>query len=375
MHYDSRFPFRVRLLSEVTAFLIIFSPSLRAEGPTVPPPPAPALPVNAQTGAAAVDDAEDESLSRYLRHVTVETVEGGKTRSRDALQTAITRFEKNGTFVDLVAVVHFADAAYYADLNKRLASYDAVLYEMVGGPAVTAPAASDPSAGVDKRQWRNMAAAFLGLEDQLTGIDYSARNFVHADFDQEKLQALLGNQGEILANLLTRLASIPAPELRDGKLPGGAAMPSQEQLLNSLLSGDRESLKKMVAPLLGEAERMVKHFEGTDGTPLVAGRNAVAMDKLAELRLSNDGGAYAIFYGAGHMPDFERRLLEEGFTKGDPIWLDAWTIGDPAATGSASSPLETALGVFSKNPDLEKGIRAVGKILEALQELSGEKQP
>ena len=51
------------------------------------------------------------------------------------LETAIRTFTlPSGQEVDLIGVVHIADATYYQHLNSRFAAYDSVLFEMVGDP-------------------------------------------------------------------------------------------------------------------------------------------------------------------------------------------------------------------------------------------------
>jgi hypothetical protein len=55
------------------------------------------------------------------------------------LQTAVTRYEKDGASVDLIGAVHIADAAYYKGLGERFEGYQAVLYEMIGGQNANLP--------------------------------------------------------------------------------------------------------------------------------------------------------------------------------------------------------------------------------------------
>lgn len=74
------------------------------------------------------------------------------------LQTAITRYEKDGVTVDLIGSIHIADKGYFVDLDRRFVSYEALLFEMVGGekygrkqPANGTPTSqAGPVAGVPK---------------------------------------------------------------------------------------------------------------------------------------------------------------------------------------------------------------------------------
>lgn len=296
----------------------------------------------------------------------------------DRLQTAVVRFEKGDTIVDLVAVVHLGDAAYYDNLNQWLKGYDKVLYEMVGGevqPKGEAPEgdqAPDKVAGIHSLQ--KLAKSFLGLEFQLDGIDYEATNFVHADVNWDELNELMTARNENFVTLFTRAMALA----EEGEITG---IPSDEteikemlkQLLSDLMSGDSGSLKRTIAPLMSEAETFISELEGKDGTVLVSERNRVVMEKLAEIRGNRREGKYAIFYGAGHMLDLERRLLADGFTKGSTAWADAWTIPKNGATAAAGgstppspSPADLLLKVLDENPEIMNTIQQLGTMLENL---------
>jgi hypothetical protein len=66
---------------------------------------------------------------------------------------------------------------------------------------------------------------------------------------------------------------------------------------------------------------------GSDGqgSVLVQGRNEHAM-RVLEHEIKQGRRKIGIFYGAGHMPDFERRLEALGFRKSAEHWLVAWDI-------------------------------------------------
>jgi hypothetical protein len=139
------------------------------------------------------------------------------------------------------------------------------------------------------------------------------------------------------------------------------------RLFSAVLTGNSSELKRTVAPFLSEAENLITRIEAEDGTVLVSERNRVVMEKLAEVRAGKGPGKYAIFYGAGHMPDLESRLVSEGFVRGDTTWLDAWTI--PAgASGppSEGSPVELLLKLLAENPEIMNGVRDLGTMLEDL---------
>jgi len=315
-------------------------------------------------GQAALDQVD------YIRYV-----EEPEVPSR--LQTAVVRFQKGGTIVDLVGVVHLGDAAYFENLNALLKGYDAVLYEMVGGEYV--PEADDP-ADLDVapemasvRQLQQLARSFLGLEFQLDGIDYSARNFVHADVAWEEFNTLMMVRGESFATLFTRALTLA----EGGEVAG---IPNDEEMMAAMMKriftavmmGNSNELKRSIAPLISEAESFITQLEGDDGTVLVSERNRVVMEVLAEEREVRGGGKFAIFYGAGHMPDLEKRLLAEGFSKEKTIWADAWTIADAGAAGGAGivpeigSPAGMLGKLLEDNPEIMTTIQQLGTLLETL---------
>ena len=145
------------------------------------------------------------------------------------------------------------------------------------------------------------------------------------------------------------------------------------------MSGDGNELKRGIAPLISESEAFITRLEGDDGTVLVSERNRVVMEVLAEESEVRGGGKFAIFYGAGHMPDLERRLLADGFTKGESIWLDAWSIPDAEiaaadASGAAPSSADVLGRLLEDNPGIMTTIQQLGSLLESLR-AAGEGQP
>ena len=51
-------------------------------------------------------------------------------------------------------------------------------------------------------------------------------------------------------------------------------------------------------------------MEGPKGSTLISGRNKVALDVLRK-EIAAGKKKIAIFYGAGHMPDFQKRLRDD----------------------------------------------------------------
>ncbi|MEM9660340.1 MAG: hypothetical protein AAF961_18400, partial [Planctomycetota bacterium] len=109
-----------------------------------------------------------------------------------AMQTAIVRYapvgegETSGAgaparYLDLVGAVHVGDRSYYAALNQRFRSYDAVLYELVAPEGTVVPKGRGTSNSNPLGALQNGMKTMLEVEHQLDRVDYTKRNFVHAD--------------------------------------------------------------------------------------------------------------------------------------------------------------------------------------------------
>lgn len=354
----------MKSLTLCCGLIFAFGPALGQSGGAAPPAP------QSAPAAAATSD--------YVRFL-----EGA---DKDRLQTAVKRFQKGGRIVDLVAVVHLGDASYFENLNQLLATYDRVLYEMVGGayapsraeaavelaePGATedAPAGVDEMAGL--RQLQTLAKSFLGLEFQLDGIDYSARNFVHADVEWDSLNTLMTARNQNFSEIFTRAMALST----QGNVAG---LPESEAgmsllltgLLSAVTSGNSTELKRLLAPLLGEAEAFITQLEGEDGTVLVTERNKLVMERLAQEQQLRGDGTYAIFYGAGHMPDLEERLLGLGYAAGETAWADAWSMEHGAGevvASPATAPGDFFLNLLQENPEIIGTLQKMGEMLQQMQ--------
>ena len=46
----------------------------------------------------------------------------------------------------------------------------------------------------------------------------------------------------------------------------------------------------------------------------------------------------AIFYGAAHLSDLEKRLVERGYVRAGGRWVTAWDVSPPAEAAPAAPP-------------------------------------
>ena len=249
-----------------------------------------------------------------------------------ALETAIVRYGPAGgqgdMTVDLVGAVHIGDKEYYKKLNKQFQQYDVVLYELVAQPGTVIPKGGrkkdDPLSLI--MQVVKMA---LDLELQTERIDYTKKNFVHADLSPEQMAEAIQKRGDdgltlilgFTADLLRQenLRELQAKEKPKAKAPGS----DDVDIFSLLLDPDGPvKLKRMLAEQL-------QNLEGGGLGPtlnniLISDRNEAAL-KVFQKELAKGKKKIGIFYGAAHLPDFEKRLREDfGLKRDSDRWLTAW---------------------------------------------------
>jgi hypothetical protein len=66
-------------------------------------------------------------------------------------------------------------------------------------------------------------------------------------------------------------------------------------------------------------------LEAGGGTVIIGERNRVALEVMAA-QIAVGKKRLAIFYGAGHFPDMQKRLEAMGFKKSGEEWLAAWSV-------------------------------------------------
>ena len=165
-------------------------------------------------------------------------------------------------------------------------------------------------------------AAALALVHQGDGIDYGRQGWQPSDMaidevrravaarggDFSKAEDMLAGRG--LTGVMVRLF-LGLLRAMDAFTNGDARLAVKATLVDKLGSGPAEP----------EADGAFD--EATIGA-IIQDRNQVVVEDLDLLRATcPELPSIAIFYGAGHMPDFERRLASRGFRPGRMRWLRA----------------------------------------------------
>lgn len=234
--------------------------------------------------------------------------------------------------VDLVGVVHVADRDYYDKLNHQLEEYDVVLYELVAPPGTRIPKGGKRDSDNPVAMIQRLMKSVLSLELQTEQIDYTRKHFVHADLSPEQMAEAIKDRGD---DGITIALGVAADLLRQQNLqernraknPPAAAPDLNLDLGEMLLDPEGPAkLKRVLAQQMAQLEDPSAGLGQTIGTILVADRNKAAL-KVFQKELAKGKKKIAIFYGAAHMPDFEKRLTDEfGLKRSKETWLTAWDL-------------------------------------------------
>src|SRR5687768_10788542 len=169
--------------------------------------------------AAALRAADVKEPDKYVRFTDEKG--GGQ------LETAVVTYKNDaGVELKLVSAIHIGERSYFEGLAKDFEADDAVLYELVKEKDVPIPApeairqkAAEGGEGPGHPigQLQRFLKDTLNLEFQLDVIDYTKKNFVHADMDREAFEKAQAERGEsfemmMLQQLMSAMRK-PRPEL------------------------------------------------------------------------------------------------------------------------------------------------------------------
>lgn len=314
--------FAVRLRSGLAIGLAVLAVALGR--PLTAQDKAPAANPAAAEAADPAPSAKRSKPAKVAKENDYIRISKNDKKKPQALETSVVRFEGRpgtryaGRVVDLVGVVHIGQKDYFQDLDRRLAGYDAVLYELVAPDGTRIR----PE---DLQERRSLLASMqtgmkdmLELEYQLEHINYLAENFVHADMSPEEFTEDMASRGDGLWKMAARLmgAGLVTQNANGGDLG----------ILTAILSGDRTmGLRQSLAKQLVNMD-----LSGLDDAygenTLIKGRNRKAF-KVLEQELAAGKKEIAVFYGAGHMEDMASRLeMDFDMSRSSITWLKAWDL-------------------------------------------------
>ena len=257
-----------------------------------------------------------------------------------SLQTAITRYQRRedgseSVSIDLIAAVHIGETEYYQVLNGLFEDYDVVLYELV---ADEGHVVDEENRGTNPlRLMQSIPQKLLQLDSQLAVVDYSAENFVHADMTPAELQAKLAERGEssltvaldTISEMLKRqnLAESVAGNSSAAELPAGDSAPATggfDELVTMMENPGQ--MRLAMAQQFIDSGDLAMGLGKSLNRLLIKDRNEAAMQDLSK-QIFLGKKKIAIFYGAAHMPDFDKRLRSA--YEVEPVsqaWVNAWDL-------------------------------------------------
>ena len=236
--------------------------------------------------------------------------------------------------VDLVGAVHIGEQKYYRQLNKQLSQYDVVLYELVAPKGTRIPTGGKrQGGGTNPLAWmQGSMKNMLGLESQLELIDYQAKNFVHADLSPTELSEKMSERGDNMFTLglsaFSEMMSNQQKMAEKTKANSDSGVAAEQFDIGSImdLMNNPLKLKQMMASQFTASGVMDMGLGKKLNQLIVTDRNKAAM-KVLKSQLNRNQKRIAIFYGAAHMPDFEKRLVKDfGLKKTQHVWVDAWDL-------------------------------------------------
>jgi len=253
-----------------------------------------------------------------------------------SLETAVVRYTATegkyaGCTVDLIGAVHVGDKAYYKKLNKRFADYEALLYELVAKKGTKIPKGGGGGSGHPVGMMQQGMTEVLGLAYQLEEVDYTKKNFVHADMSPKEFDDKMKERGESWMGMMFKMMgqgiAMQAESAKDGESP-------EMEMLLAMFDSERDlKLKRALAKQMESMETMMAGFEGEDGSTIITERNKAAFKVLAD-ELAEGKKKIGVFYGAGHLADMDERLIKEfGLKRETTEWFVAWDM-----TGATKKP-------------------------------------
>ncbi len=247
-----------------------------------------------------------------------------------SMETSIARYvpadaTKKAPVVDLISAVHVGEKAYYQALDKAFENYDVVLYELVAPEGTRVPKGGGERRGVVSGIQGGMKD-LLDLEFQLEQVDYTKKNLVHADMSPDQFSDAMKDRGESMMSMLFKMmgASMAMQSEMQAKGQGGAEM---EMLLALFDPTNRAlKLKRAMAVQFENMDNLSLMFGGANGSTIIEGRNEAALEVLKK-QIADGKQKIGIFYGGGHMPDLQKRLVKDFGLKFDKEeWLEAWSM-------------------------------------------------
>jgi hypothetical protein len=282
------------------------------------------------------------------------------------LQIALRKFvpaRHRGPVIWLAAVMHVGEPDYYRSLQHFLDNQTVVLYEGVNAeahprhvhdpPAAASHGPKPLAAPTDTHAGYSMQSTLahsIGLVFQLDAIDYDRANFLNSDLSVLQIQRIMaggqpltapGQGGGSNSSFDTLL------QIMDGSSFLGSLFKVGMQIIAA--SPQLQAVAKLT--FIEAIGRLKGDLSDVQGLPpewkqlirvLIQARNQnLVADLKDELKKVPRSGSIAVFYGAGHMDDLEKRVTGGlHYRPSDETWLPAFSVN---LRQSGISPVEAQI--------------------------------
>jgi hypothetical protein len=260
--------------------------------------------------------------------------------------------------ISLVGVSHLGETNYYQALQRRLDAQALVLFEGVRRPDALNDEREPKNASaprkmeVDETSIQFTMAQSLGLAFQLNIIDYDRPHFRNSDMSLDQIgRVLSGGRAARPANPSTPSLAAPSAQTNQASaefqilmqvMDGTSAIGRIAGAIVRFLGSSprlQATTKLMLIELLGNLQGDMTEMGALPPdlkrllSVLLHARNGVVVHDLkAELQEPSPPATIAVFYGAAHMHDLEKRICEElGYHAAGDEWLPAITVNLPAS--------------------------------------------
>jgi hypothetical protein len=181
----------------------------------------------------------------------------------------------------------------------------------------------------------------LALEHQLQLIDYTKGNMVHADMSPDDFAKSMADRNESFFTMFFRMMG---QAMAQQSLQQGKSKTNDFDMLAALFDRNRSlALKRIMAEQFETMDGAMSALEGPEGSTIITERNKVALKVLGE-QIAAGKKRIAVFYGAGHLNDMEKRLIADfGLKRSGEQWVNAWNLRPAAKTAKpAAAPAKKA---------------------------------
>lgn len=267
------------------------------------------------------------------------------------LQIALRKFvpaQNAGPAIWLAGVMHVGEPAYYAAVQHFLDAQTVVLYEGINpdshphhvhdpAAAVTNNSTSKPAADTNAGYSMQSALAHsLGLVFQLDAINYERTNFLNSDLSIIQLQSIMSGGQPLAAPGEEGATDAPFDVLLQ-IMDGSSFLGSLFKLGMQFIAASPKMQAVVKLTLIEAVGRLKGDLSDVQGLPpewkrlikvLIEARNQHLLDDLnAELKKIPATGSIAVFYGAGHMDDMEKRITSGlHYRAAEETWLTAFSV-------------------------------------------------